>query len=191
MNFYSMMMRMKYINRWGLMRNNNIETLSAHSFDVAVLAHALAAIGKRRLNKPLDPQRAAVLALFHDAPEIITGDLPTPIKYHDEAITKAYKDIEKAAGDSLYNMLPDDIAQEYSDAFYEKEEDKYLWQLIKAADKLSALIKCIEEEKSGNTEFAVAKSTIAETISLCELDELKIFMDEFFEPFTKTLDELG
>lgn len=188
-SFFSMITRMKYIDRWGLMRNANKESLSEHTLDVAVLAHALAVIGKVRLKKDLNPERAATLAIYHDASEIITGDMPTPVKYHDEEITRAYKQVEKAANHTLFSMLPDDLKEEYSRLFTKKEEDIYLWRLVKAADRLSALIKCIEEEKSGNTEFIKARQSIEESLKENQPEELSLFMEEFFESFLKTLDE--
>ncbi|MFZ2538198.1 MAG: 5'-deoxynucleotidase [Oscillospiraceae bacterium] len=130
-----------------------------------------------------------MLAIYHDASEIITGDMPTPIKYHDENIIKAYKQVEKAANESLFSMLPNDIAAQYQDYFNKNQDDSELWKLVKAADKLSALIKCVEEEKSGNTEFIKAKQSIMESIKVLNMQEVELFMDEFFEPFTKTLDE--
>lgn len=188
-SFFSMILRMKYIDRWGLMRNANKESLSEHTLDVAVISHALAVIGKVRLHKEIEPERAALLALYHDASEIITGDMPTPVKYYDERITSAYKQVEAAANRTLVSMLPEDLKGEYIGFFEKQPNDDYLWKLVKAADKLSALIKCIEEEKSGNTEFVRAKQGIEESIRQMELPELAIFLEEFFEPFTKTLDE--
>ncbi len=188
-SFFSMILRMKYIDRWGLMRNTHKENLSEHTLDVAVLAHALAVIANVRLGKNINAERVAMLAIYHDASEIITGDMPTPIKYHDENIIKAYKQVEKAANESLFSMLPNDIAAEYQDYFKKNEDDSELWKLVKAADKLSALIKCVEEEKSGNTEFVKAKQSIMESITEFNMQEVELFMAEFFEPFTKTLDE--
>ncbi len=188
-SFFSMILRMKYIDRWGLMRNTHKENLSEHTLDVAVLAHALAVIANVRLGKNINAERVAMLAIYHDASEIITGDMPTPIKYHDENIIKAYKQVEKAANESLFSMLPNDIAAEYQDYFKKNEDDSERWKLVKAADKLSALIKCVEEEKSGNTEFVKAKQSIMESITEFNMQEVELFMAEFFEPFTKTLDE--
>lgn len=188
-SFFSMLLRMKYINRWGLMRNANKESLSEHSLDVAVLSHALAVLGVRRLGRRYDPQRAVMLALYHDASEILTGDLPTPVKYHDERITKAYKQVEAAANGTLLSMLPADLREDYRPFFEKQEDDEALWKLVKAADKLSALIKCVEEEKSGNTEFLRAKQSILEALTHMELPELSLFMGEFYDSFTKTLDE--
>lgn len=188
-SFFSMILRMKYIDRWGLMRSTHKESLSEHTLDVAVLAHALSVIANVRLGKNINAERVAMLAIYHDASEIITGDMPTPVKYHDENIIRAYKQVESAANENLFSMLPDDLSAEYKDYFKKNENDKELWKLVKAADKLSALIKCVEEEKSGNTEFVKAKQTIMDNINLLDMEELNIFMAEFYEPFTKTLDE--
>lgn len=188
-SFFSMVFRMKYISRWGLMRNANRESLSEHSLDTAILAHALAVLGVRRLHKTYDPQRAAVLALYHDAQEILTGDLPTPVKYHDVRISQAYKQVEAAAGESLLSLLPQDLREAYRPFFFKSGEDEELWRLVKAADKLSALIKCVEEEKSGNTEFLQAKKATLEALRGLKVPELSLFMAEFYDSFTKTLDE--
>lgn len=188
-NFYSMVLRMKYVNRWGLMRNTWKESLSEHSLDVSILAHALAVIAKKRFDRQVDPQRAAMLALFHDAAEIITGDLPTPVKYYNNDICTAYKQIEKAANCTLLDMLPDDFRAEYEPFFLPEESDDYLWILVKAADKLSALIKCMEEEQSGNPEFSVAKQAQLESLHRMELPEAELFLQEFLDGFSKTLDE--
>ncbi len=187
--FFSMIFRMKYITRWGLMRSSYPETLSEHSMDTAVLAHALACIGASRLDKPVDPMKAAVFALFHDAGEIITGDMPTPIKYHDPQITEAYKRIEAEANRTLFSMLPDDLKPYYEPVFHPAKEDEVYWQYVKAADKLSALIKCIEEEKSGNSEFKDAKAQLLSMLSSFDLPEVQVFMQEFLPAFSKTLDE--
>lgn len=187
--FYSMLLRMKYINRWGLMRNIQKESLSEHTLDVAVLAHALALLGNKRLSKNYDAGRAALLALYHDASEIITGDMPTPVKYHDERITNAYKQIEQEASRTLLAMLPPDLREEYEALFLPRPGDEELWRLVKGADKLSALIKCVEEEKSGNTEFVSARKATRKAMEEMNLPELDLFMEEFFESFSKTLDE--
>ena len=188
-HFYSMIMRMKYIDRWGLMRNTWKENLSVHAADVAILTHALAVIGQKRLGKTYDIQRAVLMALYHDASEIITGDLPTPVKYHNQEIISAYRQVEKAASLQLLDMLPKDIREEYTSLFCPEEKDKELWKLVKAADKLSAYIKCIEEEKAGNTEFIKAKAAQLEALQKMESEEVTIFLEEFMDGFSKTLDE--
>ena len=160
-HFYAMMSRMKNIYRWGLMRNTRRENLSEHSLETAQIAHALAIINNKRLGGSADPQKAALAAVYHDSTEIITGDMPTPIKYYNSEIKSAYKQIEAAAGDSLINMLPEDFKEDFKPIFSPDSETK---RLVKAADKLSALIKCIEELKMGNREFEVAERTIREGI---------------------------
>lgn len=187
-NFYSMVLRMKYVDRWGLMRNTWKENLSVHALDVAVLAHALATIGNRRFGRQYDAEHAAALALFHDASEIITGDLPTPVKYHNPEIVSAYKQVEKEANERLLRLLPEDLREDYRPLFLPKEEDHALLQLVKAADKLSALIKCLDEENAGNREFQDAKNAQLKSLRAMELPEVQCFLDSFLEGFTKTLD---
>lgn len=189
-NFYAMMSRMKYINRWALMRNSYTENISEHSLEVSMLTHALCVIGNRRLEKKLDAERAVMIAIYHDATEIITGDMPTPIKYLNKDIKGAFKDIEAQAANKLLSLLPKDLRGEYTDIFFPREEDEYICRLVKAADKLSALIKCIEEEKMGNAEFKSADDTIRSSLSEMKLEEADIFMEEFLPAYSLTLDEL-
>ncbi len=188
-SFFAMMSRIKYINRWGLMNNTRNETLSEHSLEVAIIAHALGVINNKRLGGEISPERLAVLAIFHDASEIITGDLPTPIKYNNEKIKDAYKEIEEQAQLRLLKMLPDDIAGEYKPILCPDESEAELWKYIKAADKISALIKCTEELIMGNREFTKAHQSTLNAINQIELPEVKIFMDELFPAYTLTLDE--
>ncbi len=190
-SFFAMLSRMKYIDRWALMRNSRRENICEHSHEVAVLAHALAVIGNERLGKHLPAERAAVLGLYHDSTEIITGDLPTPVKYKDDQIRRAYKHIENQAGRSLLARLPEDLRGEYESLFVPREDEAYLWELVKAADKLSALIKCIEEEKTGNREFILAGQAAREKLEEMKLPELKIFLEEFLPAYSLTLDEMG
>ena len=185
--FYAMLARMKYINRWGLMNSTRQENLSEHSLETAIIAHALAIIGNKRLGKSINADRIAVMAIFHDCSEIITGDMPTPIKYYNPQIKQAYKAIESAAADKLLSRLPDDLREEYDPLF--DESDSELHRYIKAADKLSALIKCIEELKMGNEEFATAKQSTVNALEKMELPDVKIFMDEFLPAYSLTLDE--
>ena len=186
-HFYAMLSRMKYINRWGLMRNTRNENLSEHSLDVAFIAHALAIISKNKLgNTEISPEKVAVAAMFHDTTEIITGDMPTPIKYYNPEIKDAYKQIEKVAEDRLVSMLPDYFKSEISLAY---QMDEHTMKLVKAADKLSALIKCIEELNMGNKEFLSAKKSTEKSIKSLKLKEVDIFMDEFLDSFYLTLDE--
>jgi len=201
-NFYAMISRMKYISRWALMRNTYTENISEHSLEVAVLSHALAVIGNKRFGKKLDADRAAVIALFHDATEIITGDMPTPIKYLNKDIKGAYKEIEAQAADRLLSMLPQDLREAYEPIFFPQKECAsedgetdneiyYICRIIKAADKLSALIKCIEESKTENHEFDSAARTLRKAVEEMELPEVKVFMEEFLPAYELTLDELN
>ncbi|HHU72322.1 MAG TPA: 5'-deoxynucleotidase [Clostridiales bacterium] len=189
-NFFAMMSRMKLIERWSLMRNSQSENISEHSLEVAMLAHALTIIGNERLGNKLNPDRAALIALYHDASEIITGDMPTPIKYFNKDIQDAFRSVENVASERLLEMLPDYMRSYYEPIFFPGEEDEYLSKLIKAADKLSALIKCIEERKAGNTEFISAEKSITGIIKDMGLKEVDIFMEEFLPAYYKNLDEL-
>ena len=172
------------------MLNSRPENVSGHTLEVSILAHALAVIGNKRLKKNLNGERAALIALFHDSTEIITGDMPTPIKYYNGNMQRAFKEIEDEAAKRLLQMLPEDLKEEYETLFFQKEEEVYLWKLVKAADKLSALIKCIQEEKAGNTEFASAKESIAKAVAELGVEEVDIFMDEFLPSYYRNLDEL-
>lgn len=189
--FFAMMERLKFINRWALMRNSREENLSEHSLDVAILAEALCLIGNKRLGKKLNADRAAVMALFHDASEIITGDMPTPVKYLNPEIKKVYKEIEEKAVERLLDRLPSDLKEEYREIMAPKGED-YLYErkLVKAADKLSAYIKCLEEKKTGNTEFKSAEEGTKKALIEMELPEVDHFIKDFLPAYEKTLDEL-
>lgn len=189
--FFAMMERLKFINRWALMRNSREENLSEHSLDVAILAHALCLIGNKRLNKSLNPEKAAVMALFHDASEIITGDMPTPVKYLNPTIKKAYKDIEAQAVEKLLDRLPSDMKEEYR-AIMVPQGEAYAYEkkLVKAADKLSAYIKCLEERKMGNTEFKSAEEATKKTLLSMEIPEVNEFFKDFIAAYERTLDEL-
>ena len=188
-SFFAMHSRMKYINRWALMRNTFGENISEHSNDVAAIAHALAVIGNLRFERNLNAERAAFLGLYHDMPEIITGDMPTPVKYHSKQLHNEFLKVEEMACNKLLSMLPDDMREYYSDAFFKKEEDEYLWKLVKAADKISALIKCIEEQKAGNREFEKAFSGTEKAIKEMNLPEADTFVEEFIPAFYLSLDE--
>ncbi len=189
-HFYAMLSRMRYINRWGLMRNTRDENIGEHSLETAIIAHALAIIGNKRLNKNYDENRVCVLAAFHDVTEIITGDLPTPVKYHSPKIRQAYKEVESLAVDKLVNMLPNDLKSEYKEILEisSKEDEKYKL-LIKAADKISAIIKCIEEKKSGNTEFNKAEQSLRQAVEKLNCEEANIFIKEALPSYELTLDE--
>ncbi len=187
--FFAFVSRMKYIDRWALMRNTEKESLDSHSKEVAVIAHALAVIGNKRFGKSYNADRAAVLGLYHDTHEIITGDMPTPVKYDNSDITTAFKAIEDAANDKLLKKLPEDMQDIFS-SLLTGDEDEELKPLIKAADKLSALIKCIDERKAGNTEFREAESSTRKKILELNIPEADTFMDEFIPAYEMTLDML-
>ena len=188
--FFAMVSRMKYINRWALMRNEHSENLSEHSFEVAVIAHALAVIKNKRFGSNINGERAALMGLFHDAPETLTGDMPTPVKYYSEEVRNAYKTVEENACKSLIDMLPEDFQSEFAPLLILQEEDAELWKLVKAADKISALIKCLEERKAGNSEFIKAGEGIRESIEKLDMPEAKVYIEEFLPAFELTLDEL-
>lgn len=188
-HFFAMHSRMKYINRWALMRNTVSENISEHSNDVAVIAHALAVIKNVRFGGNLNAERAAFLGLYHDMTEIITGDMPTPVKYHSEDMREAFKEVEDKAGRRLLSMLPEDMARYYEGAFFKEEEDEYLWKIVKAADKISALIKCIEEKNAGNNEFGKALDSTRAFVESMNMPEADAFLEEFLPSFYLSLDE--
>lgn len=185
-HFYAMLSRMKNINRWGLMRNTRTENLSEHSLEVAFIAHALAVLGNNRLGKNYNADRVAVCAMFHDTSEIITGDMPTPIKYFNPEIKDAYKKIEAVAEQELISKLPEDMRKDFGEVYSPDDDTR---KLIKAADKISALIKCIEELNMGNLEFKDAERSTRKAIKKLDLDEAQIFMDEFIDSFYLSLDK--
>ena len=186
--FYALLSRMRYISRWGLMRSSIPENVQEHSHETAVYAHALGIIRCEIFGGECDPDHLAVLAVYHDASEILTGDLPTPIKYHDGAIRDAYKKVESAADDKLLAMLPESLRAAYEPAFHASEEEE---RLVKAADKLSALCKCIEERKTGNREFLSAEEQTRRALEEMHLPEADWFMEHCLGAFEKNLDELG
>lgn len=188
-NFFAMVNRMKYIDRWALMPNTQKENIAEHSHSVAVIAHALALIGKREFGKDYDENRVAVLALYHDTTEVITGDMPTPVKYYNDEIKSVYKKIEAVAGQRLLSMLPDEYKADYEPMFEHSEEDRELWLLVKAADKISALIKCIEENRMGNREFDIALKAQEQKIAEIDIPEVKFFSEHFLKSYYLTLDE--
>lgn len=188
-HFFAMHSRMKYINRWSLMRNTQTENIAGHSNDVAAIAHAIAVIKNVRFGGNLNADRAAVLGLYHDMPEIITGDMPTPVKYHSDNMRSEFQKIENEACAKLISMLPDDMKEVYEPFFFERKEDEYLWKIVKAADKISALIKCIEEESAGNREFQSALESTKKAIEKMNLPEADAFVEEFIKSFSLSLDE--
>ncbi len=187
--FYALLGRMRYITRWGLMRNTFSENIQEHSHQVAVLAHALALIRRDVLGLPCpDPDKCAVAALYHDASEILTGDLPTPIKYYNPDIKAAYKQVERIAEERLLSMLPEALRDSYTD--YVLESDAEITPIVKAADKLSAYIKCVEEQKAGNTEFDSAEKATLAAMQEMRRPELTWFIDNCLPPFRLNLDQL-
>ena len=187
-SFFPMIARMRYINRWGLMRNTQTENIQEHSHMVAVLAHALAVIENEKFGGQVDPGQVAVAALYHDASEILTGDMPTPIKYDNPAIQSAYQQVEAVAEQKLLSMLPEELRGAYESAFTASEDEE---KLVKAADKLSALRQCIEERKAGNREFLSAEEQTRRAIEEMHLPEADWFMEHCLGAFEKNLDELG
>ena len=188
-NFFPMIARMRYINRWGLMRNTRLENIQEHSHQVAVLAHALAVIQNKYYGGQVDPGAVAVAALYHDASEILTGDMPTPIKYDNPDIRNAYKAVEAVAEQKLLSMLPEELRPDFEDAV--TIPDPEIHALVKAADKLSAYLKCVEELKAGNSEFKKAKEQTYAALCQNPIPALRHFMEHFLEGFELTLDELN
>lgn len=189
-NFFGFFSRMKNLNRWALMRNTSGESLSQHSHEVAALAHALAVIRNRRFAGSVSAERAALIGLYHDMPEILTGDMPTPVKYYNNEIKTAFKKLEAVASEKLLDELPDDLKDEYLPLFVPQEDDREIWELVRAADKLSALIKCIEERKAGNSEFIKAEQSTREALQKMRLAEIDVFITEFLPSYDLTLDQL-
>lgn len=188
-SFFAMLFRMKYINRWSLMRNTRNESLSEHSLETALIAHALVIIHNKRFGGNINPEQVATIALFHDCSEIITGDLPTPIKYHNEKMKTEYKKVENEANSRLISLLPDDLKDEYSSIFNYEKGDPELYKFIKAADKLTALIKCIEERNMGNKDFYNAEKSSLDALNQMNMPEVSVFIEEFLPSFELTIDE--
>ena len=190
-HFFAMLSRMKYINRWALMKNTHTENISEHSLEVAKIAHALAVIHNTRFGGNANAERAAVLGVFHDAPEIITGDMPTPVKYYSKQIKEAYDQVEDDACKALLEMIPEDIREEYKAFFFKQEEDRLLWKFVKAADKISAYTKCLEESMAGNNDFDKAAKANLEAIRKIDMPEVQSFIDDFLSSYSLTLDEMN
>lgn len=189
-NFFALISRMRYIARWGLMRNSLPENIQEHSHMVAVIAHALGVIRRDIFGVPCNPDQCASVALYHDASEILTGDLPTPIKYNNSEIMSAYHEIEDLASEKLLRMLPAELQPAF-EPIMTGSVAKELHPLVKAADKLSAYIKCIEERKAGNNEFLSAEQQTRQALEDSDLPEVRYFMEHFIPAFEKNLDELG
>ncbi|MDD6334439.1 MAG: 5'-deoxynucleotidase [Clostridia bacterium] len=190
-HFYAMLSRMKYINRWGLMRNTRNENLCEHSLEVAYVAHALGIINNEIFGGDINAERLAVLGMYHDVTEIITGDMPTPIKYYNPLIRDAYKEVEQVAEEQMLSGISPDIRERYRGVLLETEEEAELWKYVKAADKISAYIKCIEEKKTGNRDFEDAEVTIYNAINDMGLPEADYFMKEYIPAYMLTIDKSG
>ncbi len=190
-HFFAYLARMKFIFRWGLMRNTRPENIQEHSLQVAMIGHALAIIKNRFFGGQVNPERVAMLAVYHDVGEVITGDLATPIKNFNPKIKTAYKEIEVVARQKLFNMLPEELKPDYESLFFETEADGDHWLLVKAADKICAHLKCLEELKAGNQEFAKAEKAIKAELDRLDMPEVKYFIDHYLASFLLTLDELN
>ena len=198
-SFFALISRIRNISRWSLMRNSAVENVQEHSHMVAVIAHALAVIRRDVLNGEADPGLAAAAALFHDASEIFTGDLPTPVKYFDPDIMSAYKRVESVASTKLLMALPAQMRPEYErllasaqngDCQNTSAREDSIHSLVKAADKLAAYIKCLEELKTGNTEFRLAEQQLLEKLKKLDMPEVEYFLEHFIPAFKLTLDEI-
>ncbi len=189
--FYAILSRLKYINRWALMRNSQTENLSEHTLDTAFIAHALVIIDNKRFGGTLNPEHAAVLAMYHDVSEIMTGDMPTPVKYFNSDLKKAYKEAEKSAKDKLISYLPDDMKEEIGGFISPAECDREYAPFVKAADRLSAITKCIEERIAGNREFLSAEKAQTDALKAMNLPAANVFLEEFIPAYALTLDEQG
>ena len=187
--FFALMGRMKYINRWGLMRNTKMENICEHSMDVAMIAHALGVINNVYYGGKLNPDRLALMGMYHDATEIITGDMPTPVKYYNPLIRNAYKEVESVAKDELLEGLPKEMRSFYAPVMQDTEREAVMWLYVKAADKLSALVKCIEERSMGNQDFKKAEEATIKSIQDMKLPEVNFFMEHFIPAYGLTLDD--
>ena len=189
-DFFAFLSRMRYISRWGLMRNTVPENIQEHSLDVAVIAHALAMIRNTYFNGTLDPSRAAMYGIFHDASEIFTGDMPTPVKHFNPDFKRSFHQLEDQARRKLLAMLPPELAKEYEPLFFFDDQEEYV-RLVKAADRIAALTKCIEEGKSGNLEFRRAEVEHFEQLSASTLPEVTYFLEKLLPGYRLSLDELN
>ena len=187
--FFACLSRLKLISRWSLMRNTQPENDAEHSLQVAMIAHAIAVIGRDRYGRAVDPEHVLSLAVYHDATEVMTGDLPTPVKYHNEELRGAYRRLEDVSADRLLSLLPEDMQPAFTP--YLKQEKGYDRDVVKAADKISAYIKCLEEKRAGNREFDYAAENVRKSLDAMELPEVRDFLREFLPAFEMTLDELN
>lgn len=188
-HFYAMLSRMKYINRWGLMRNTREENLSEHSLEVAFIAHALGVINNEIFGGNINAERLAILAMYHDVTEIITGDMPTPVKYYSPVIRNAYKEVEHVAKDEILTGLPLNLRKVYEPLLLETSQEEELWAYVKAADKISAYIKCVEEINTGNLDFSKAKESTYKAILDLNIKEANYFLEEYIPAYSLTIDE--
>lgn len=188
-HFFAMMSRMKYIDRWQLMRNTLEENLCEHSHNVAMIAHCLGVINNIYFGGDINADRLAVLGIYHDSTEIITGDMPTPIKYYNPLIREAYKEVETIAKDELLMGLPKEMQPIYNKVLQDTEEEARLWEYVKAADKLSAYIKCLEEKSMGNSDFDRATEATLAKVKEMKMPEVDFFLEKFIPPYMLTLDE--
>ncbi len=189
-HFFAYISRMKLIHRWGLMRNTQPENDMEHALQAAIIAHGLAVLAVTRYNRQVNPEHVMALAMYHDAGEVITGDLPTPVKYHNPFMHTEYKKLEELASEKLISMLPKDMQMAYR-PYLHHTEDSYEWRLVKSADRICAYIKCIEEERAGNSEFLQAKKSVLASIQKIDLPEVQAFMQDFVPSFGLSLDELS
>ncbi len=187
--FFAYLSRLKLIQRWSLMRNTPPENAAEHSLQVAMLAHAIAVIARDRYGKDVDPEHVLSLAVYHDATEVMTGDLPTPVKYHNDELRGAYRQLEALSADRLLALLPEDLRPAFTP--YMKQASGYEHTLVKAADRISACIKCMEEQRAGNREFDYAAENIRRSIAIIDLPEVRDFLIDFLPAYDKTLDELN
>ncbi|MGN0746780.1 MAG: 5'-deoxynucleotidase [Aristaeellaceae bacterium] len=188
-HFFAYMARLRHIRRWGLMRSALPENDAEHSLQVAMIAHGLAVLARDRYRRPVEPEHVLALAVYHDATEVITGDMPTPVKYYSDTLRGAYKALEDMAADRLTAMLPEGMQKAFAPYLRPEEDDA--WQLVKAADKISAYVKCVEEQRAGNHEFDAAGENIRASLETMKLPEVRDFLAEFVPSFSLTLDELN
>lgn len=188
-SFFAYLSRLKLISRWSLMRNTQPENDAEHSLQVAMIAHAIAVIGRDRYGREVDPEHVLSLAVYHDATEVMTGDLPTPVKYHNDGLRDAYRRLEDLSADRLLSLLPEDMRPAFLP--YLKQEKGYARDVVKAADRICAYIKCLEEKRAGNREFDYAAKNVRESIDAIDLPEVRVFLKDFLPAFEMTLDELN